>query len=518
MNDGTRYPPEFFRRHVFVKEPARDSGPVSGILPGAYRFREGFMLRSIFILMLFSTVAVAAHAQSVTQLKHAAPDGVETAFLLTDGRVLAQGLNNSDWWTLTPDIKGKYATGTWTQVASLPSNYSPYAMASAVLADGRVLIEGGEYNFNEFTLTNLGAVYNPVSNTWTGLNPPSGWTNIGDSPSTVSQRGAFVIGDKLNERLAGLNPSNMQWRLPRTSGKNDFNAEEGWTLLPDGSVLTVDVKDNPQSERYIPTKYQWVDAGTTVVNLQGPPCCGCIRYPPHNKCYYPPGEVGPALLMPDGTVFATGATHEGESSAHTAIYSLTTNSWKAGPDFPNGDQAGDEWASLLPNGHALVESDGGTLYEFDGSKLTAERVNVGGTAPLLLLPSGNVLVAGYEIYASSGTYQTGWQPVIAEYPATVTRGSTYSISGTQFNGLSQANAFGDELEAATNYPLVRITNKQTGDVFYARTHDHSSMAVATGTQTVSTSFDVPANAKTGASSLVVVANGIPSDPVSVTVQ
>jgi hypothetical protein len=288
--------------------------------------------------------------------------------------------------------------------------------------------------------------------------------------------------------------------------------------LPDGSLLTVDVKDNPHAERYIPSKQVWLDAGTTVVNLQGPPCCGCTPYPPHDKCYYPPGEVGPALLMPNGTVFATGATHQGETTAHTAIYAPAANSWTAGPDFPNEDQAGDEFASLLSNGHALVEGNSGTLYEFDGSKLTAEPVNVGGTASLLLLPSGNVLVDGYEIYVSNGTYQAGWRPVITDCPATVTCGSTYTISGTEFNGLSQANAFGDELETSTNYPLVRITNKKTHDVFYARTHDHSSMAVATGSQSVSTNFDVPASAQTGASTLVVVANGIPSDPVSVTVQ
>jgi len=57
-------------------------------------------------------------------------------------------------------------------------------------------------------------------------------------------------------------------------------------------------------------------------------------------------------------------------------------------------------ASLLSNGHALIEGNSGTLYEFDGTSLTAEPVNVGGTAPLLLLPSGNVLVAGFETYAA----------------------------------------------------------------------------------------------------------------------
>jgi hypothetical protein len=83
--------------------------------------------------------------------------------------------------------------------------------------------------------------------------------------------------------------------------------------------------------------------------------------------------------------------------------------------------------------------------------------------------------------------------------------------------LSQAAAFGDEFETATNYPLVRITNTASGHVFYAKTHDHSTMGVATGNTIVSTNFDVPADMDTGASTLEVVANGIPSKKVSITV-
>jgi len=43
------------------------------------------------------------------------------------------------------------------------------------------------------------------------------------------------------------------------------------------------------------------------------------------------------------------------------------------------------------------------------------------------------------------------------------------------------------------------------------------MAVATGSRIVSTNFDVPSTMETGASTLEVVANGIPSVAVSVTV-
>jgi len=65
---------------------------------------------------------------------------------------------------------------------------------------------------------------------------------------------------------------------------------------------------------------------------------------------------------------------------------------------------------------------------------------------------------------------------------------------------------------------VRITNNATGHVFYEKTHDHSTMAVATGNKAVSTNFDVSTTTETGASTLEVVANGIPSGPVKITVK
>ena len=138
---------------------------------------------------------------------------------------------------------------------------------------------------------------------------------------------------------------------------------------------------------------------------------------------------------------------------------------------------------------------------------------------VLPLPSGQALVTGgvTQIYAGNGSANPTWAPKITVAPTAVTRGSTYGISGTQFNGLSQAAAVGDEFNAATNYPLVRITNVASGHVVYARTHGHSAMGVATGSAPVSTLFDVPANTETGASSLVVVANGIASPPASVAV-
>jgi len=97
----------------------------------------------------------------------------------------------------------------------------------------------------------------------------------------------------------------------------------------------------------------------------------------------------------------------------------------------------------------------------------------------------------------------------------MTRGTVnYQMQGTQFSGLS--GMYGDDAQQATNYLLVRVQNNAAGDIFYCRTHNFSTMAVATGSTSVSTLVDIPSNLETGASN--VVENGIPSNPVNVTIQ
>jgi len=172
----------------------------------------------------------------------------------------------------------------------------------------------------------------------------------------------------------------------------------------------------------------------------------------------------------------------------------------------------------------LLAGASDALYEFNGTTLStvvAAPATRSGTF-LLPLPSGQVLVltpgqsVRAKLYTPVGSAQAAWKPTITAAPNLVVRGSTYTLTGTQLNGLSEASSFGDEFNSATNYPLVRIRNLATGHVTYARTHDHP-MGVATGGALVTTHFDVPANAESGASELVAVANGIASAPVSVTV-
>jgi hypothetical protein len=475
------------------------------------------MYRSFAAALALSVFAMPGlgQAQTMTNLLHAAPEGADITFQMTDGTIMAQSSSNgTHWFKLTPDVNGSYQKGSWSRMADLPAGYQPYAFAAAVLADGRLIIEGGEYNpGSTFSLTNLGAIYDPIANTWTPVKAPKHYPYIGDSSSLVLPDGRYLLSDKLNENMAALDPKTMKWTNLPSVGKNDFNSEETWTLLPNGTVLVEDVKDGPKTENYDPATGNWTSAGSTPEKLNSPKCCKVIDFG-NGKKYHPPGEIGPALLMPDGSVFALGSIPKNETTAHTAIFRNGT--WTSGPDIPRNDDIGDSFASLLPNGHALFEGLSGQLYEYDGTNIITTSFNAAGNSTMVL-PTGEILIGGQAVYASPGNPNPSWAPAITNCPSTITHGTSFQIGGTQFNGLSQANSFGDELQTFTNYPLVRITNNATSHVTYARTHDHSSMGVATGSLTVTTQVDVPSGIETGASSLVVVANGIASAPVNVTV-
>src|ERR1700719_2930594 len=122
---------------------------------------------------------------------------VGIALQLTDGRIMIQEAHTFNWWALKPNKFGSYRLGSWQQLKSFPTSwgYSPTYFASAVLRDGRVIIEGGENNNGKEDWTNFGAIYNPVTDTWTKVNPPAGWTHIGDAQSVVLPDGTFMLGN-----------------------------------------------------------------------------------------------------------------------------------------------------------------------------------------------------------------------------------------------------------------------------------------------------------------------------------
>jgi len=476
------------------------------------------------------TGASVATAQTWQPLVNQPPFTAGATLLLTDGTVLAhdEGADFQAWYKLTPDASGSYVKGTWSRLASLPSGYAPLYFGSAVLPDGRVIIEGGEYNFGVPTWTNLGAIYDPLRDTWTSVAPPAGWQNIGDAQSAVLANGTFMQSSCCTKQAALLDPATLTW-TNTGAGKFDVYDEEGWTLLPSGQLLTVDAyvfqydASGTNSELYTPSTGTWASAGSTVVQLWDSHCGDASRAS---------FEVGPAVLRPDKTVFAMGSN--GCGAAHNAIYDTRTGRWSAAPDFPQNLGVSDGPAALETNGNVLIMASnrvfkkGAKFLEWNGTSFTTiagppgVRSDSSFYGHFLQLPTGQLLFTDFssdmDVFTPGGTSSPSWAPTIASAPRSVIRGETYTVSGTQFNGLSQGATYGDDYQSSTNYPLVRLVNRATGHVFYCRTHDHSSMGVATGSTRVSTRFDVPADAEAGASDLVVVANGIPSAPVKVTVQ
>ncbi len=515
--------------------------------------------------------------------------GASYQLLLTDGSVLVldsggdANLTNTypDVWKLTPDAFGSYVNGTWSQLANLPAipayinwpiqyachsdpnepnqtQYAPASFASAVLADGRVVFAGGEnngLNATEQVNTNMCAIYDPVTDTWTALNPPpfiidqqtdpaiqdpprATWAPnaIGDAASVILEDGTFMLCPKMTNQCAYLNPKTLEWTEVGTRTNPGMNDEQFLVLLPNGKVLTTECYNGQyfapeiygsfpanltNSLLYNPKTKSWSSAGSTIQPLTDPDL----------------GEVGPAVLMPDGKVVVFGGTTTGQN----VLFDSKTETWSVTRPFPVGPgeegqlTCADSAAALLPNGNVLVVAGPYAFsppphffqFTYDTHELIeqlpypdAENI-VSVAVEMLVLPTGQIMVTSgttdVEIYTPDDkSYKADWAPVIHDAPKKVHAGKTYKIKGIRFNGMSQGASYGDNYQSATNYPLVRITNKKTGHVFYCRTHDHSYMGVASN-KDVHTYFDVPDDIEHGKSKLEVVTNGIPSKPVTINV-
>jgi hypothetical protein len=467
-----------------------------------------------------------------------------TALLLTDGTVLVQECQvwqaTRRWWRLHPDENGGYVNGVWSRAAD--SHVARLYFGSAVLADGRVIVTGGEYSdasgFNTDDETNRCEIYDPVADTWTEIDPPASavgttWNEIGDGASTLLADGTFLLGNAVDKQTAIFDPATNAWTAQ--GDKNHRSSEESWVLLRDGTVITANCYAHPRAEKFVPSSHSWMTESDVTVDI----------VEDASK------EIGPAVLLPDGRALYVGAT------GATALYTMPATptakgTWTAGANLPMAGtrQQGtkDGPGCLLVSGNVLigiapvnnVEADylsPTTFFEFDGTNISAA-----GDPPdsdhepykgrMLLLPNGDVMYARenddkFYAYTDYGEPQDTWRPVIQACPAVIAPGTTIAISGTQFNGLSQAVGYGDDAMAATNYPLVRIRNRASGHLRYCRTFNHTttgaggvtvtSMGVATGGQVITTNVAVPADLELGDSDVFVVANGIESLPFNATV-
>jgi hypothetical protein len=481
------------------------------------------------------------------------------AFLLTDGTVMMQESMSSDlyflgiplqaygtnrWWKLTPDNFGSYANGSWSRLADSAVGRTFYA--SAVLADGRVVFCGGEYSDASGMIqedwTNTCEIYDPVTNSWTSFPPPTlpdsdqVWQQIGDAPCALLPQGTFLIGSIGDLNVAKLYPATLTWEAMRPRPRlASSSGEDSWVLMPDNTIAAPSCQNPPTTWVYQIATNEWQKG-----NDLPPPPFGIVDREDH--------EIGPGLLRYDGTAFFIGANE------HTGVYSPNASpQWSNGPDLPDQTVNGiptaigihDGPATVLVNGNILfgagvkvgtAQTSPSWFFEFDGTTFNRttdppNNVTLTFATRMLLLPNGDALFCReddnsfYAYHSESAQPEDSFRPVIENCPPNLSPGSTIQVSGIQFNGLSQANGFGDDFTNATNYPLVRIVNNETSHVRYCRTHDHTtvdsngkvktSMGVAIGSAVITTQVDIPNDIDLGDAQLFVVANGIPSQPFPV---
>jgi hypothetical protein len=474
---------------------------------------QNLFIRTLLVLCALESSLIAG---AWAPLAHPPPRAAGHFLLLTDGTVMAEDLGSGygpGWFRLRPDSHGNYANGTWTTLASM--HYTRLDFSSIVLRDGKVLVAGGEYGSG----TNTAEVFDPVANTWTLTGPaPAGQVAFFDSGAVLLSNGKVLIapvhpagygGTVLYDPVANtLSPGATLYR-------GYYQDEASWVKLPDDSILTID-PFGTNSERYIPSANHWVNDSDVPVSL----------YDPYG------GELGPALLQPNGKAIFFGST------GHTAIYtpSGTTSpgSWVAGPDIPNGQGMPDSPGAMMVNGRILLAVSPTpvsgnnyptpvSFYEYDYVTNGFTRVSApgGGTTlagptwPTLMLdlPDGTVLFGhrSTDFYV----YQPGGSPLTAGKPAiqsiTTNADTSLHLTGTLFNGISQGASYGDDEQMDSNFPIVRFTAID-GTVRFGRTYNWSSTGVMTGTTLETTECTMPAGASL-ADTIQVVVNGIASDPL-----
>jgi Abnormal spindle-like microcephaly-assoc'd, ASPM-SPD-2-Hydin len=473
--------------------------------------------------MLLGMIA-STSAQTWTPLVNQPGANVGAMLQLRDGRILVheeQAGNSRNWHILTPDSTGSYVNGTWSSGGQLPSGYAPWFFGSQVMLDGKTIaVEGGEYNLGQSKWTTLGALgtISGSTITWKANSPPSGWTTLGDAESVMLPDGTYMQSNCCTAQNALFGGPNS-WTATGSVNQSN-NDESGFTLLSNDLVLTVDTKTSTcggttGSELYNQSTGVWSCGPNTPVKL------------------YNSGdeELGAAVLMYNNQVFQFG----GNVNA-TAIYDVASNTWAAGPTPANGLDQADGPAALEPNGKVLAMLSAGLFqtgcqfveYDPKTGKLTnaANPTNCPGDSSyvghLMILPTGQIMFTDFsglvEVYTPASGVVSGVAPTINAISGAINSPSTNNaLSGSQLNGLTENNAYGDDYQGATNYPLVKLVpSSGSGAIVWATTHDETTHSIAPGTN-ATTQFDLPSGVPTGTYNLTVIANGISSNSIVVNV-
>ena len=435
--------------------------------------------------------------------------GDDPSMLLPGGNILVGNLENQNAFIYN------VATDSWAQTGSKVYSDQSDEEGWAKMPDGSVI------NYDLFHSKSTGGsyaeLYHPTTGTWSSISPSDG-TALGTIPLLSSnavgselgpiirlQDGRiFVIG--ATQHTAIYDSVTNTW-----AAGPDIMGTLGNAFNPGGTVSPFGADDAPAAE--IPSGHiifladaapsQFSSSGDITTNSK------VIINIPSTAIL----QVGWAV---SGTGIASGSTISSiDSSSQITISSAATATTtgvtiKFGGTFSGPTQFFEfnpATDSITPLAVTPV-----------GARLTA------GAYPkrLLTLPTGQVLFSDAStqawIYTPDGSASPQYRPVVNGI--SYNGGGVFTLTGKQLNGQSAGAAYGDDDQMDTNYPIVRfVATDGSGNVFYAKTTNWSSVAVGGGIttpQTVTVTLN-PAMTTPGNYAMIVGGAGISSLPTIVNI-
>jgi len=348
-------------------------------------------LRQLAAAALLACAILPAQAQISTGAM-SAPRMFHRATPMLDGRIMmtggASGPGNPVY--NSTEIYDP-ATGQFTVGAPM---LTPRRNHAAVrMQDGRILVAGGMSIDGGYT--NTAEVYDPVTGQWSAVGPLN--TPPADLAGLLLSDGRVMV---LDQRSGGreadvFDPSTGLFT--KTDKMMARTTDAGLVLLTDGRVLKVgglsfDNYINGYSnnaELWDPATNQWTPTGQMIE----------------------PRSMLQAVVLADGKVMVAGGRKEWTLSS-TEIYDPATGTFAPGPPMPMGFEP--KSATVLPKGDIILTDNWHRqLMRYEAGtatwNLTGPQRVIARDSAVVLLPDGNVLIAGGSELNNGTAYAAIWE-------------------------------------------------------------------------------------------------------------
>ena len=392
----------------------------------------------------------------------------------------------------------------------------------AVLPSGKVL----NYDLAPSIFLNSGyaETYNPSTGTWTSVSPADG-TAQGTLPVLSSLALGFELGPIIrlldgralvigaNQHTALYTPPANTW-APGPDMRADIVGQFGTIrnalygaddaaagIMPNGHVLlTADAGPNPVSR---PAKTKAGSTSVTVNTTAGLQPGWSVAQANGNDKTIPPGAAIFSVDSPTSITLGT-LNSSGSLVPLQALQTQGNIQLVFGGIFSSPTQLFDfdpSAGTMTP-----IPAPAGSLLPFEGAFVT--RMLVLPTGQLMLSDSSNQLY----VFTPGGSTPVALRPAISS--VAYTGGGVFMLSGNQLNGQNAGASYGDDDQMNENYPIVRLENPATGNVYYCRTTNWSSVKVG-NFQPETVNFTLNSAVTPGTYQLTVVGAGIASRPFQI---